>query len=302
MNRWVEAARPRTLPLAVASIMLGNMLAYSQGTFDWIIAILAILTTVALQVLSNFANDFGDSMNGVDNQDRKVALRAVQTGKINREEMKKVVVFTATLSFFMGVGLLAYSLQDASWDIWMKFLGLGVACIAAAIAYTVGKRPYGYMGLGDLSVFLFFGLVGTMGSYFLQTKTLPWHIALPAAGCGLLSVAVLNLNNLRDLENDKRTGKYSIPVRIGKTLGFYYQKALLFIGILPFASYHLIAYQVGASTTSNLLILLGYYPIIIMLRELNPNMTPAEIDPYLKKTALRTLLLILLFGISEIIQ
>jgi len=302
MNRWVEAARPRTLPLAVASIMLGNMLAYSQGTFDWIIAILAILTTVALQVLSNFANDFGDSMNGVDNQDRKVALRAVQTGKINREEMKKVVVFTATLSFFMGVGLLAYSLQDASWDIWMKFLGLGVACIAAAIAYTVGKRPYGYMGLGDLSVFLFFGLVGTMGSYFLQTKTLPWHIALPAAGCGLLSVAVLNLNNLRDLENDKRTGKYSIPVRIGKTLGFYYQKALLFIGILPFASYHLIAYQVGASTNSNLLILLGYYPIIIMLRELNPNMTPAEIDPYLKKTALRTLLLILLFGISEIIQ
>ncbi len=302
MNRWVEAARPRTLPLAVASIMLGNMLAYSQGTFDWIIAILAILTTVALQVLSNFANDFGDSMNGVDNQDRKIALRAVQTGKINREEMKKVVVLTATLSFFMGVGLLAYSLQDASWDIWMKFLGLGVACIAAAIAYTVGKRPYGYMGLGDLSVFLFFGLVGTMGSYFLQTKTLPWHIALPAAGCGLLSVAVLNLNNLRDLENDKRTGKYSIPVRIGKTLGFYYQKALLFIGILPFASYHLIAYQVGASTTSNLLILLGYYPIIIMLRELNPNMTPAEIDPYLKKTALRTLLLILLFGISEIIQ
>ncbi len=302
MNRWVEAARPRTLPLAVASIMLGNMLAYSHGTFDWIIAILAILTTVALQVLSNFANDFGDSMNGVDNQDRKVALRAVQTGKINREEMKKVVVLTATLSFFMGVGLLAYSLQDASWDIWMKFLGLGVACIAAAIAYTVGKRPYGYMGLGDLSVFLFFGLVGTMGSYFLQTKTLPWHIALPAAGCGLLSVAVLNLNNLRDLENDKRTGKYSIPVRIGKTLGFYYQKALLFIGILPFGSYHLIAYQVGASTTSNLLILLGYYPIIIMLRELNPNMTPAEIDPYLKKTALRTLLLILLFGISEIIQ
>lgn len=302
MNRWVEAARPRTLPLAVASIMLGNMLAYSQGTFNWIIAILAVLTTVALQVLSNFANDFGDSMNGVDNQDRKVALRAVQTGKINREEMKKVVVLTATLSFFMGVGLLAYSLQDASWDIWMKFLGLGVACIAAAIAYTVGKRPYGYMGLGDLSVFLFFGLVGTMGSYFLQTKTLPWHIALPAAGCGLLSVAVLNLNNLRDLENDKRTGKYSIPVRIGKTLGFYYQKALLFIGILPFASYHLIAYQVGASTPSNLLILLGYYPIIIMLRELNPNMTPAEIDPYLKKTALRTLLLILLFGISEIIQ
>ena len=302
MNRWVEAARPRTLPLAVASIMLGNLLAFANGKFDWIIAALAILTTVGLQVLSNFANDYGDSANGIDNQDRKVALRAVQTGKINREEMKKVVVLTATLSFFMGVGLLAYSLQDASWDIWMKFLGLGVASIAAAISYTVGKRPYGYMGLGDLSVFIFFGLVGTMGTYFLQTKSIPFHIAYPAAGCGLLSMAVLNLNNLRDLENDRKSGKNSIPVRIGKAKGFIYQKALLILGILPFAFFHLVVYRSGSTPTSNLLVLLGYYPIIIMLRELKPSMTPAEIDPYLKKTALRTLLLILLFGISEIIQ
>jgi 1,4-dihydroxy-2-naphthoate octaprenyltransferase len=302
MNRWVEAARPRTLPLAIASIMLGNLLAYSTGQFDWIVAALAILTTVALQVLSNFANDLGDSANGIDNRDRKVALRAVQTGAIKPQEMKQVVILTACISFLLGITLLTYSLQKASWEIWMNFLGLGIACIIAAIAYTVGKKPYGYMGLGDLSVFIFFGLVGTMGTYFLQTKTIPLHIVFPAAGCGLLSVAVLNLNNLRDLENDKQSGKYSIPVRIGKTFGFYYQKALLFIGILPFACYHLLAYKVGASTTSNLLILLGYYPIITMLRELNPNMTPAEIDPYLKKTALRTLLLILLFGISEIIQ
>ena len=302
MNRWVEAARPRTLPLAVASIMLGNLLAYANGKFDWIIAALAILTTVGLQVLSNFANDYGDSANGIDNQDRKVALRAVQTGKINRQEMKQVVILTACLSFLMGIGLLAYSLQKASWEIWLNFLGLGVACIIAAIAYTVGKKPYGYMGLGDLSVFIFFGLVGTMGTYFLQTKSIPFHIAYPAAGCGLLSVAVLNLNNLRDLENDKKSGKNSIPVRIGKTLGFYYQKALLILGVLPFICYHLVVFKKGPSTVGNLLVLLGFYPIILMIRELNSNMTPAEIDPYLKKTALRTLLLILLFGISEIIQ
>jgi 1,4-dihydroxy-2-naphthoate octaprenyltransferase len=197
---------------------------------------------------------------------------------------------------------LAYSLQDASWEIWINFLGLGVACIIAAIAYTVGKKPYGYMGLGDLSVFIFFGLVGTMGTYFLQTKSIPFHIAYPAAGCGLLSVAVLNLNNLRDLENDRKSGKNSIPVRIGKAKGFIYQKALLILGILPFAFFHLVVFRTGSTPTANLLVLLGYYPIIIMLRELNPNMTPAEIDPYLKKTALRTLLLILLFGISEIIQ
>jgi 1,4-dihydroxy-2-naphthoate octaprenyltransferase len=302
MNRWVEAARPRTLPLAIASIMLGNLLAFSTGQFDWIIAALAILTTIGLQVLSNFANDLGDSVNGIDNQDRKVALRAVQSGKITQKEMKQVVIITACISFFMGIALLAYSLNQASWAIWLNFLGLGVACILAAIAYTVGKKPYGYMGLGDLSVFIFFGLVGTMGTYFLQTKSIPFHIAIPAAGCGFLSVAVLNLNNLRDLENDKKSGKYSIPVRIGKTFGFYYQKTLLIVGIIPFSMYHLAVYKIGLSTTANLLVLLGYYPIIIMLRELNSKMTPAEIDPYLKKTALRTLFLILLFGISEIIQ
>jgi 1,4-dihydroxy-2-naphthoate octaprenyltransferase len=302
MNRWVEAARPRTLPLAVASIMLGNLLAYANGKFDWIIAALAILTTVGLQVLSNFANDYGDSANGIDNQDRKVALRAVQTGKINRQEMKQVVILTACISFLMGIGLLVYSLQQASWEVWLNFLGLGIACILAAIAYTVGKKPYGYMGLGDLSVFIFFGLVGTMGTYFLQTKSIPFHIAYPAAGCGLLSVAVLNLNNLRDLENDKKSGKNSIPVRIGKTKGFIYQKALLILGVLPFICYHLVVFKKGPSTVGNLLVLLGFYPIILMIRELNATMTPAEIDPYLKKTALRTLLLILLFGISEIIQ
>jgi 1,4-dihydroxy-2-naphthoate octaprenyltransferase len=302
MNRWVEAARPRTLPLAVASIMLGNLLAYANGKFDWIIAALAISTTVALQVLSNFANDYGDSANGIDNQDRKVALRAVQTGKINRQEMKQVVILTACLSFLMGIGLLVYSLQQASWEVWLNFLGLGIASILAAIAYTVGKKPYGYMGLGDLSVFIFFGLVGTMGTYFLQTKSIPFHIAYPAAGCGLLSVAVLNLNNLRDLDNDKKSGKNSIPVRIGKTKGFIYQKALLILGVLPFICYHLVVFKKGPSTVGNLFVLLGFYPIILMVRELNAKMTPAEIDPYLKKTALRTLLLILLFGISEIIQ
>jgi 1,4-dihydroxy-2-naphthoate octaprenyltransferase len=302
MNRWVEAARPRTLPLAIASIMLGNLLAFSNEQFDWIIAALAILTTISLQILSNFANDLGDSDNGVDNQDRKVALRAVQTGKITKKEMKQVVIITACFSFLVGIGLLAYSLQDSSWKIWANFLILGIASILAAIAYTIGKKPYGYMGLGDLSVFIFFGLVGTMGTYFLQTKSMPLHIAIPATGCGFLSVAVLNLNNLRDLENDKRSGKFSIPVRIGKTFGFYYQKTLLFCGIIPFAIYHLAVFKIASSTTANLLILLGYYPIIIMLRELKSDMTPAEIDPYLKKTALRTLLLILLFGISEIIQ
>jgi 1,4-dihydroxy-2-naphthoate octaprenyltransferase len=299
MNRWVDAARPRTLPLAVSSILLGNFLAFAQGTFHWSIAILAVLTTLSLQILSNFANDLGDFSNGIDTQDRKVALRAVQTGKITETEMRGAVKIFAAISFILGVSLLAISLQNASLQTWLGFLGLGLACIAAAIAYTVGKRPYGYMGLGDLAVFLFFGLTGTIGTYYLHTQVWTLATLLPASGCGLLSVAVLNLNNLRDLENDRKSGKNSIPVRIGKTFGFYYQKALLVLGVLCFSIYPLFQ-TLPVHQNQNLVLLLGYYPILLMIRELNEKMTPAEIDPYLKKTALRTLLLILVFGFTQV--
>ena len=162
MNRWVEAARPRTLPLAIASILLGNFLAFASGSFQWLIAILAIITTVGLQVLSNFANDYGDSANGVDTAARKVAKRAVQTGQISQSEMKKAMIFTSIISFFSGILLLFFSLHNALIEVWLAFLALGISCIIASIAYTVGKRPYGYMGLGDLAVFIFFGFVGTM--------------------------------------------------------------------------------------------------------------------------------------------
>jgi 1,4-dihydroxy-2-naphthoate octaprenyltransferase len=299
MNRWVDAARPRTLPLAVGSILLGNSLAYAQGKFDLTIALLATLTTLLLQILSNFANDLGDFSNGVDNADRKVALRAVQTGKISQEEMKAAVILTAAFAFLSGMALLYLGLKDAPLEVWGTFLGLGVASIAAAIAYTVGKRPYGYMGLGDLSVFLFFGLIGTAGTYYLQTFSLNLALFLPASGCGFLSVAVLNLNNLRDIENDIKTGKNSIPVRIGKTFGFYYQKFLYLAAITCFYAYPFAA-GIKVNGVQQLLIV-GIYPIIQLFRELHSGMNAAQIDPYLKKTALRTLFLILVFGAIQIL-
>jgi 1,4-dihydroxy-2-naphthoate octaprenyltransferase len=299
MNRWVDAARPRTLPLAVGSILLGNFLAYATGKFDLIIAILATLTTLLLQILSNFANDLGDFSNGVDNADRKVALRAVQTGKISQQEMRTAVMWTAVLSFLSGISLLYFGLKEASIEIWGTFLGLGLAAIAAAIAYTVGKRPYGYMGLGDVSVFLFFGLIGTLGTYYLQTFSLNYAILLPASGCGFLSVAVLNLNNLRDIENDIKAGKNSIPVRIGKTFGFYYQKFLYIAAIACFYAYPFVAgIKIGINQQ---LLIVGIYPIIQLFRELHSGMSAAQIDPYLKKTALRTLFLILVFGGIQIL-
>jgi 1,4-dihydroxy-2-naphthoate octaprenyltransferase len=228
-----------------------------------------------------------------------VALRAVQTGKISQQEMRTAVIWTAVLSFISGLSLLFFGLKNAPIEVWVTFLGLGLAAIAAAIAYTVGKRPYGYMGLGDISVFLFFGLIGTVGTYYLQTYNLDLAILLPASGCGLLSVAVLNLNNLRDIDNDIKTGKNSIPVRIGKTFGFYYQKALYITAIFCFYAYPLVAgIKIGINQQ---LLLVGVYPIIQLFRELHSGMSSEQIDPYLKKTALRTLFLILVFGGIQIL-
>jgi 1,4-dihydroxy-2-naphthoate octaprenyltransferase len=299
MNRWIEAARPRTLPLAIASILLGNFLAFAAGKFSFLIGFLAILTTLLLQILSNFANDLGDSMNGVDNANRKVALRAVQTGKISQAEMKRAVILTSTLSLLSGISLIYVGLHQASWETILSFLGVGLLAILAAIAYTVGKKPYGYMGLGDLSVFLFFGWVGTFGTYYLQTGILNFYILIPASGCGFLSVAVLNLNNLRDLENDRKTGKNSIPVRIGKKLGFYYQKTIMTLGFSTFIIY--LMYQgKPIQLAQNIMLMVGWYPLVQIIRNLHVGMTPAQIDPYLKKTALSTLFMIIIFGISQI--
>ncbi|MEY4610319.1 MAG: 1,4-dihydroxy-2-naphthoate octaprenyltransferase [Bacteroidota bacterium] len=299
MNRWIEAARPRTLPLAIASILLGNFLAFAAGKFSFLIGFLAILTTLLLQILSNFANDLGDSMNGVDNANRKVALRAVQTGKISQAEMKRAVILTSTLSLLSGISLIYVGLYQASWETILSFLGIGLLAILAAIAYTVGKKPYGYMGLGDLSVFLFFGWVGTFGTYYLQTGILNFYILIPASGCGFLSVAVLNLNNLRDLDNDRKTGKNSIPVRIGKKLGFYYQKTIMTLGFSTFIIY--LMYQgKPIQLAQNIMLMVGWYPLVQIIRNLHVGMTAAQIDPYLKKTALSTLFMIIIFGISQI--
>ena len=299
MNRWIEAARPRTLPLAIASILLGNFLAYAAGKFSFLTASLAIITTLFLQILSNFANDLGDSKNGVDNKNRKVALRAVQTGKISPSEMKNAVIIAASLSFISGISLLYFALQYAKPQTIITFVVLGLLAIVAAIAYTVGKRPYGYMGLGDISVFLFFGWVGTFGTYYLQTEILNYYILIPASGCGFLSVAVLNLNNLRDLENDRKTGKLSIPVRIGKLNGFYYQKTIMLLGICTFIIY--LMYQgKPIQLSQNIIIMAGWYPLVQIIKQLNSKMTPAQIDPYLKKTALSTLFMIVIFGVSQI--
>ena len=294
MKSWLEAARLRTLPLAISSILMGCFLAAAHGKFSWTIAILSVTTTILLQVLSNFANDYGDAVNGKDTEARQGPKRAVQSGAITPEAMKKAVILFSLLSLVSGIGLLYEALKDATWHTFVAFLGLGILAIIAAITYTAGKRPYGYVGLGDLSVLIFFGWVGVLGVYYLHTQTLNWKLLLPATSCGLFAVGVLNINNIRDIESDTLTGKRSVPVRIGREKAVIYHWSLLGIGMLCSVLY--LALQ--SATLVQWLFVLSFPLFIRNGRAVSRLTNPRELDPYLKQMALSTLLFVLLFGIG----
>src|SRR6478609_5620599 len=242
VKAWLQAFRLRTLPLALSSIAMGGFLAASAGAFRWSIFLLCVTTTVFLQVLSNLANDYGDSINGADHDGRKGPSRAVQSGAISAAQMKNAIILFVLLSLVSGISLLFISF-GWNWSALLFFFGLGVLSIGAAIAYTVGKKPYGYIGLGDFSVLIFFGLVGVMGSYYLFTKSISWREILPALSCGFFSIGVLNINNIRDIESDRQAGKFSIPVRIGKEKAVMYHWCLLIAGIASSITYMILSYQ-----------------------------------------------------------
>lgn len=232
---WVDAARPKTLPLALVSIFTGTALAFSSGHFSVPVTLLALLTATLLQILSNLANDYGDAVKGTDNEKRLGPIRAIQSGAVSLSDMKQAMVINIVLTILAGLALVFYSL-DSLHSI-LAFIGLGILAMLAAVAYTVGNKPYGYVGLGDLSVFLFFGLLGVSGSYFLHTGHIEWSLFLPSLGCGLLAVAVLNVNNMRDIENDAECGKRTIPVRLGQQRAKTYHFLLLSGAVFSFASY-----------------------------------------------------------------
>jgi 1,4-dihydroxy-2-naphthoate octaprenyltransferase len=294
MNHWIAAARPRTLPLALASIIMGSFLAARSGQFVWSVAGLSVLTTVLLQILSNFANDYGDAVNGKDTELRQGPSRAVQKGVITAQQMRNAMIVFSCLSLFSGLALLFIALREAPVRTFWGFLGLGLLCILAAITYTAGKKPYGYAGLGDLSVFIFFGWVGVIGSNYLYTLQWEWLYLLPAASCGLFAVAVLNINNIRDIASDKATGKNSIPVRIGRENAVKYHWSILTVGMLCAILYA----GFSGATFWNYLFLLSFPLIIINGLAVTKIHSPMELDPYLKQMAVSTLLFVLLFGIG----
>ena len=225
---WLKAFRLRTLPLSLSGIILGSGIANQAGYWDNSIFIWSLITTVLFQILSNLANDLGDHQKGADNENRVGPARSTQTGEISASQMKKAVIILTIMSF-LSAGILIYSaaLYLTEEMIWF-YSGLGLASVAAAIMYTMGKKAYGYNGMGDIMVFVFFGLVSVLGVYGLYAQELnSWNI-LAAVGIGSLSAAVLNLNNLRDNVNDKAVGKNTLVVKMGFENGKLYQTTLVF--------------------------------------------------------------------------
>jgi len=287
---WLQAFRLRTLPLSLSCIIMGGFLASAAGAFRWDIFGLCVITTIFLQILSNLANDYGDSIHGADSADRKGPSRAVQSGIISATQMRTAVIVFVVLCLVSGISLLFVSF-GLEWRGIVFFLGLGVLSIVAAIAYTVGRKPYGYMGLGDISVLIFFGLVGVMGSSYLFTKTLQAYQVLPALSCGLFAIGVLNINNIRDIESDRKAGKFSIPVRIGRERAIIYHWCLIGTGWLTAIVYTLLTYH---SPWQFLFVLSA--PLFLKNGLAVSKKPSHELDPFLKQMALSTLAFVFLFG------
>lgn len=296
MKHWIQAARLRTLPLSLSGILVGSFYAVSQAIFNWYVFLFAILTTLGLQILSNFANDYGDGVKGTDNEKRVGPPRAVQSGDISPAAMKNAMFLTAIITFILAVLLIYYSFKDQYLYYSLLFLLLGVLAIASAIRYTVGNNPYGYQGFGDVFVYIFFGLVSTFGVYFLITKRIDWLILLPATTIGLLSVGVLNLNNMRDIASDKLAGKNTLVVKIGLNNAKKYHFAIIFVAM--FASV-LFAWLKDFNFDQYLFVL-AYIPILRHLTRVKQVQVPQQFDPELKKLALSTFFYAILMALSMI--
>ncbi len=292
---WIHAFRLRTLPLALSSIILGSLLAYFDNGFSWLVTVLAVVTTLFLQILSNLANDYGDSKHGVDNAERVGPERAVQSGVISPKQMKRAVLLTSGLAFAAGISLIYVGIGTADIDLtFLVFLILGIGAILAAIKYTIGKNPYGYKGFGDLFVYVFFGLAGVLGTYFLNTHQVSYDVLLPASSLGLFSTGVLNLNNMRDRVNDKRSGKNTLVVMLGQEAAQWYHFFLITSGVAAAIIFTILHYN----SPWQFLYLLSLPLFIKNMAVVFKVDNPAKLDPYLKQLAIATLLFSVLFGVS----
>lgn len=292
IKSWIQAFRFRTLPLAISGWMVGTSIAANETELNFLISGLTLLTAIFLQILSNLANDYGDASSGVD-KERKGEERMVSSGKITSKAMKNAMIVFGLLSLISGSSLIAFAFPN-DWMSALVFLTIGIIGIAAAIKYTVGKNPYGYVGFGDIFVFIFFGIVLVFGTYYLQVQQINWLVMLPATSLGLFSVGVLNVNNIRDIESDKAAGKISIPVRLGRKKAVVYHTFLLGGGMLSSVAFVLLNFQ-------------SYWPLLFLfisilfiknIRAVSEK-SSEELDPYLKQMAISTFLFSILFSLGQ---
>jgi 1,4-dihydroxy-2-naphthoate octaprenyltransferase len=286
---WLEAFRLRTLPLSLAGIIVGSGYAYYTNHWDTTIFVFAMITTVLFQILSNLANDLGDSLKGTDNEQRVGPMRAVQSGQITKKQMKIAVTITSILSFSSAAILIKLGSKNLSTEFILFYFVLALLCILAAITYTIGKKAYGYLGLGDLMVLFFFGFVSVLGVYPLYAKSIDLILILPAFSIGLLSTAVLNLNNMRDIENDRTSNKNTLVVKIGSKNAKTYHSLLIIAAFWSQFSFILL--------TEKLILLISLIPFILLfnhLKTVRNNQEPRLLDPELKKVALSTFFMAIL--------
>ena len=304
MKHWIEAARLRTLPLSVSGIIVGSMYALRPTdtietpteVFSWKIFALAMLTTLGLQILSNFANDYGDGMKGTDNADRVGPKRAIQSGVISPAAMKQAIIITSILTLISSILLIYEAFKDTNIGYSLFYLVLGILAIASAIRYTVGNTAYGYRGFGDIFVFVFFGLVSTLGVNFLYSKQLDFDLFLPATAIGLLSVGVLNLNNMRDEASDRKSNKNTIVVKIGGVKAKKYHYFLIVLAMVLVVTFAVLSdYRLD-----QYLFLLAYIPLTKHLITVHKNQEPRALDPELKKLAVSTFVLWVLLALCMV--
>lgn len=297
ISNWLRAARPRTVLLSLSGVLMGGFLAYAENPSInlWVPAFCA-LTAIALQILSNLANDYGDFKKGVDNAHRTGPQRTLQSGALTESQMRRGIILTAVFAIIFGA-LLIFVFARLSWQELAVFAALGIGALLAALLYTLGKHPYGYQGLGDLFCFLFFGWVAVAGTYYLATKTFDVTILLPATAVGCCSNAVLNINNMRDYVNDKASGKNSLVVKIGLKKAFAYHGFLMVMPFLCLTAFLLIKQSPWPCYAFWLL-----FPLFIKeMPVISKSLTTGIPDRLLPKQVLRTFLLTALFGLAYIL-
>jgi 1,4-dihydroxy-2-naphthoate octaprenyltransferase len=290
IKSWLEAFRLRTLPLSISGIIMGSFIAKSKGYWDSSIFTFALLTTILFQIVSNLANDLGDSLKGTDNEHRIGPARTVQKGEISANQMKIAVVIFSLLSLLSAGYLISISSKGMTQETIYIYMCLALASVIAAITYTVGKKAYGYYGLGDVFVFIFFGLVSVMGSFTLYSKVFEWYTFFPAATIGLLSTAVLNLNNMRDQVNDKLSNKNTLVVKLGFNRAKFYHVALIMLALTSFLMYFKFELK-------GLIFAIPFVLLLIHLKKVVQILDPKDFDPELKKVALSTFFLSVFFSV-----